>query len=102
MSPPCSLFERFHCTFCHCICAFILCAHAESDFESIVIRFTFEAGREREQPFEFIASVLAADDSDPESTEGFVLYLEVDEVDSRDSGRINIEESVFLVSIVDG
>ena len=76
---------------------------AESDYESIVIRLTFEAGLESEPPHLFIASILANDDSESESTEGFVLLLEVDEGsrDPRDRRRINIEESVFLVSIVD-
>ena len=46
-------------------------------------------------------SMFAADDSSSESIEGFVLLLEVDELDPRDEERVSIERSVILVSIQD-
>ena len=42
-------------------------------------------------------------DEEPESTEGFLLYLQVDNnsLDPRDVGRINIDTDTILVSLRD-
>ena len=74
-----------------------------SDFESEIIRITFQAGRESDPPRTILGSSLGREDSSNEPAEGFVLLVAVDEnsLDSRDVGRITIEKNLVLVSIND-
>ena len=74
-----------------------------SEFDSSVLTFTFRAGLSIEEPRIVHGSTLPIDDSESESTEGFLLHVEIDErsLDMRDVGRVSIEESVILVSILD-
>ena len=76
---------------------------AGGDFDSHGSSFTFRSGLFPEPPVRILGSSLPTDDTEPEFTEGFVLYVEVDEssLDSRDVGRISIVNSVVLVSILD-
>ena len=73
------------------------------DFASSSSSFTFHSGLFPEIPVLIPGFSLPTDDTEPEFTEGFVLYVEVDEsrLDSRDVGRISIVNSVVLVSISD-
>ena len=74
-----------------------------SDFESEIIRFTFNAGLESDPPRTVRGSSLGRRDSDKETAEGFVLLVAVDEasLDPRDAGRVSVEDDLILVSIVD-
>jgi hypothetical protein len=74
-----------------------------SEFESRVLRFTFRAGLSTEVPIIVRGSTLPIDDSQSEITEGFLLLVEIDtsSLDPRDVGRVSVEDSVILVSILD-
>ena len=54
-------------------------------------------------PVEIPGSSLAIDDSEPEFTEGYVLYVEVDEsrLDPRDKDIIHVMNTLVLVTIQD-
>ena len=73
------------------------------EFDSRVLTFTFRAGPSIETPRIVRGSTLPIDDSESESTEGFLLHVEIDEgsLDTRDTERVSIEDSVILVSILD-
>ena len=92
---------------CNLITSCVRCVYAltESDFDRSTRSLTFIAGLNKEAPKSISGSTLPRDDSKSESTEGFVLYLEVDEssLDPRDAGRISIEgeRNVILVFILD-
>ena len=81
---------------------FSLC-HTESDFKSESIRFTFSAGLVTDPPRTILGSSLGVEDSSAESTEGFVLRVAIDEasLDRRDVGRVRVDKSLVLVSILD-
>ena len=92
---------------CNLITSCVCCVYAltESDFDVSTRSITFTAGLNEEAPKSISGSTLPRDDSKSESTEGFVLFLEVDEnsLDLRDAGRVSIEgeRNVILVFILD-
>lgn len=56
-----------------------------------------------EAPKSIFGSFLPTDDSESESTEGFLLHVEIDKdsLDSRDVGRVSVQMGVVLVTIMD-
>ena len=80
--------------------------NAVDDFDGSGQTYTFSAGLVQDQPVTFQGSGLATPDSKPEFTEGFLLYLDIDEssLDARDrerltAGRIRVINPLVLVLI---
>ena len=64
---------------------------------------SYHSGLQPEAPIIIIGSSLSLDDETSEVTEGFVLYIDIDEstLDPRDANRISVVNSVVLVLITD-
>ena len=70
-----------------------------SDSETLA----FNSGLHEKSLRQIQGSQFSVNDEEPESTEGFLLYLQVDNnaLDPRDVGRINIDTNTILVSLRD-
>lgn len=81
----------------------ILCPSlSESDFVSDVVIVTLRAGLQ-DSPAVISGSSLPVDDSREERSEGFLLFVEINEesLDPRDRGRNSFDGLVIPVSIID-
>ena len=81
-------------------------SYTAADFNQTVLSASFAAGLVPQPPYLFSGSGLALPDREPEFTEGFLLYLQIDEssLNVRDqarlqSGAVRVVNGLVLVSI---
>ena len=85
---------------------FLLYTTTAEDFNGLVASYSFRAGLVPEPSVVFSSSGLALSDSLPEFTEGFLLYLDINErsLDTRDlqrlqTGNFKVVNPLVVVSV---